>query len=162
MNIVTVNVKNSEELNFVFGQSHFIKTVEDLYEVCVAAVPGIKFGLAFCEASTDRLIRTTGTDPALIELAAENAMAVGAGHTFFLFLGSGFYPINILNAVKSVSEVCNIYCATANPVEVILAESPLGRGVLGVVDGQSPLGVETEEDIRKRQALLRRFGYKQG
>jgi len=162
MNIVTVNVKNSEELNFVFGQSHFIKTVEDLYEVCVAAVPGIKFGLAFCEASTDRLIRTAGTDPALIELAAENAMAVGAGHTFFLFLGSGFYPINILNAVKSVSEVCNIYCATANPVEVILAESPLGRGVLGVVDGQSPLGVETEEDIRKRQALLRRFGYKQG
>ncbi len=162
MNIVTVNVKNSEELNFVFGQSHFIKTVEDLYEVCVAAVPGIKFGLAFCEASTDRLIRTAGTDPALIELAAENAMAVGAGHTFFLFLGSGFYPINILNAVKSVSEVCNIYCATANPVEVILAESPVGRGVLGVVDGQSPLGVETEEDIRKRQALLRRFGYKQG
>ena len=129
MNIVTVNVKNSEELNFVFGQSHFIKTVEDLYEVCVAAVPGIKFGLAFCEASTDRLIRTAGTDPALIELAAENAMAVGAGHTFFLFLGSGFYPINILNAVKSVSEVCNIYCATANPVEVILAESPVGRGV---------------------------------
>ena len=162
MNIVTVNVKNPEELNFIFGQSHFIKTVEDLYEVCVAAVPGIKFGLAFCEASTDRLIRTAGTDPALIELAAENAMAVGAGHTFFLFLGSGFYPINILNAVKSVSEVCNIYCATANPVEVILAESPVGRGVLGVVDGQSPLGVETEEDIRKRQALLRRFGYKQG
>jgi len=162
MKTLTVSVKNSEENNFIFGQSHFIKTVEDLYEVCVAAVPGIKFGLAFCEASTDRLIRTAGTDDALIQLAAENAKAVGAGHTFFLFLGQGFYPINVLNAVKNVSEVCNIYCATANPVEVILAESPLGRGVLGVIDGQSPLGVETAVDAKNRQALLRRFGYKQG
>lgn len=161
MNTLTVTIKNPEELNFIFGQSHFIKTVEDLYEVCVAAIPGIKFGLAFCEASSDRLIRTAGTDPDLIKLAAENAMAVGAGHSFFLFLGPGFFPINILNAVKSVSEVCNIYCATANPVEVILAESTLGRGVLGVIDGQSPLGVETEEDRKKRKALLRRFGYKQ-
>lgn len=162
MNTVNVSIKNPEELNFIFGQSHFIKTVEDLYEVCVAAVPGIKFGLAFCEASTDRLIRTAGTDADLVQLAAENAITVGAGHTFFLFLGQGYYPINILNAVKNVSEVCNIYCATANPVEVILAESSLGRGVLGVIDGQSPLGIETEQDARKRQALLRRFGYKQG
>lgn len=162
MNTLTVPVKNPEEINFIFGQSHFIKTVEDLYEVCVAAVPGIKFGLAFCEASTDRLIRTAGTDEALTKLAAENAITVGAGHTFFIFLGQGFYPINILNAVKNVSEVCNIYCATANPVEVILAETSLGRGVLGVIDGQSPLGIETAEDVKKRQALLRRFGYKQG
>ncbi len=162
MKTLNIGVKNPDELNFIFGQSHFIKTVEDLYEVCVAAVPGIKFGLAFCEASTDRLIRTNGTDPALIQLAADNAMLVGAGHTFFLFLGPGFYPINILNTIKNVSEVCNIYCATANPVEVILAESALGRGVLGVIDGQSPLGIETEEDVKKRQSLLRRFGYKQG
>lgn len=161
MKTLNVGVKNPEELNFIFGQSHFIKTVEDLYEVCVSAVPGIKFGLAFCEASNDRLIRTAGTDEALVTLAAENAMTVGAGHTFFLFLGQGYYPINILNAVKSVSEVCNIFCATANPVEVILAESSLGRGVLGVVDGQSPLGVETEDDVKRRQSLLRRFGYKQ-
>ncbi|HSN93553.1 MAG TPA: adenosine-specific kinase [Anaerolineaceae bacterium] len=162
MNILTVSIKNIDENNFIFGQSHFIKTVEDLYEVCVASVPGIKFGLAFCEASTDRLIRTAGTDEGLIQLAAENASAVGAGHTFFLFLGQGYYPINILNAVKNVSEVCNIYCATANPVEVILAESTLGRGVLGVIDGQSPLGIETETDAKNRQNLLRRFGYKQG
>ena len=162
MNTINIGVKNPEELNFIFGQSHFIKTVEDLYEVCVAAVPGIKFGLAFCEASTDRLIRTAGTDEALIQIATENAQAVGAGHTFFLFLGQGFYPINILNAVKNVSEVCNIFCATANPVEVIIAESALGRGILGVIDGQSPLGIETSEEVSKRQALLRRFGYKQG
>ncbi len=162
MNTLNISVKNPEELNFIFGQSHFIKTVEDLYEVCVAAVPGIKFGLAFCEASTDRLIRTAGTDDGLIQLAAENAKSVGAGHTFFLFLGQGFYPINILNAVKNVSEVCNIFCATANAVEVILAESALGRGVLGVIDGQSPLGVETVEDVSKRQGLLRHFGYKLG
>jgi adenosine/AMP kinase len=161
MNTLNVPVKNPNENNFIFGQSHFIKTVEDLYEVCVAAVPGIKFGLAFCEASADRLIRTAGTDEALVQLAAENAKSVGAGHTFFLFLGQGFYPINILNAVKNVSEVCNIFCATANPVEVILAESSLGRGVLGVIDGQSPLGIETETDVKNRRGLLRRFGYKQ-
>lgn len=162
MKNLVVPIKNPENLNFIFGQSHFIKTVEDLYEVCVNAVPGIKFGLAFCEASTDRLIRSTGTDASLEKLAAENAMNVGAGHSFFLFLGEGFYPINILNAVKGVAEVCGIYCATANPVEVILAETDLGRGVLGVVDGQPPLGYETEDDVLKRQSLLRRFGYKQG
>ncbi|MEA4810943.1 MAG: adenosine-specific kinase [Anaerolineaceae bacterium] len=162
MKNLVVPVMNPQALNFIFGQSHFIKTVEDLYEVCVAAIPGIKFGLAFCEASTERLVRTAGTDEALINLASENALKVGAGHTFFLFLGEGYFPINILNAVKNVSEVCNIYCATANPLEVIMAETEQGRGVLGVIDGQSPLGLENPEDVKKRQALLRRFGYKQG
>jgi adenosine/AMP kinase len=147
-------------VNFIFGQSHFIKTVEDMHEALVGAVPGIKFGLAFCEASGKRLVRWSGTDETMVNLAIQNAMQVGAGHSFFLFLADGFYPINILNAVKSLPEVCNIFCATANDTEVVVAQTSQGRGVLGVVDGQSPLGVEKDEDIAWRKSFLRKIGYK--
>ncbi len=159
MELHVVPVDNPEGLNLIFGQSHFIKTVEDLHEALVGAVPGIRFGLAFCESSGPRLVRTTGTDPALVELASRNAMAVGCGHTFFVFLGN-VYPINILDAVRRAPEVCQIYCATANPVEIIVAGTDRGRGVLGVVDGQPPLGVEGAADASARHALLRKIGYK--
>ena len=149
-----------EDVNFILGQSHFIKTVEDLYEVLVGAAPGIKFGVAFCESSGPRLVRWTGNDDDLVKLAVDNASAVGAGHSFFVFLREAF-PINVLNAVKMVPEVCRIYCATANPVEVVVGETEQGRAILGVVDGGSPLGVETEQDIAERKDMLRRFGYKQ-
>lgn len=155
-----VTIHNPDELNLILGQSHFIKTVEDLHEVLVSAVPGIKFGLAFSEASTQCLIRWSGNDDALIELAKQNAKLIGAGHSFIIFLGQGFFPINVLNQIKLVPEVCHIFCATSNPVQVIIAESDQGRGILGVIDGQSPLGVESEAEIADRKALLRRFGYK--
>ena len=160
MELSTVKIEKPEEINFILGQSHFIKTVEDIHEVLVSSVPGIKFGLAFCEASGACLVRWTGTDPEMIELARKNALAIGAGHSFILFLGGGFYPINVLNAVKMVPEVCRVFCATANAVEVIVAASEQGRGILGVIDGSSPLGVEDESGIAWRTGFLRKIGYK--
>ena len=160
MNLTTLSIDKPEALNFILGQTHFIKSVEDIHEALVTAVPGIKFGLAFCEASGKCLVRWSGTDPALIELARKNATALGAGHSFILFLGEGFYPVNVLNAVKQVPEVCRVFCATANPVEVIIAETAQGRGILGVVDGASPKGIEGEEDIAWRKRFLRQIGYK--
>ncbi len=160
MQLSSVKIEKPEEINFILGQSHFIKTVEDIHEVLVNTAPGIKFGLAFCEASGARLVRWSGTDAEMVELARKNAQAIGAGHSFILFLGSGYYPINVLNGIKQVPEVCHIFCATANPVEVILAESELGRGILGVIDGQSPLGVEDEAGIAWRTGFLRKIGYK--
>ncbi|HEX9717199.1 MAG TPA: adenosine-specific kinase [Actinomycetota bacterium] len=159
MDITTVRFEKPEELNFILGQSHFIKTVEDLHEAVVQASPTIKFGIAFCESSGPRLVRWSGNDQGLIDLAVKNAQAIGAGHSFLILLREGF-PINVLNAVKMVPEVCRIYCATANPVEVVVGETEQGRAILGVVDGGSPLGVEDEEDIAERKAMLRRFGYK--
>src|SRR3989304_865906 len=144
MELTTVRIEKPETINFVLGQTHFIKSVEDIHEALVTAVPGIKFGLAFCEASGKCLVRWTGTDQAMIELAQKNALALGAGHSFILFLEEGFYPINVLNAVKMVQEVCRIFCAPANPTEVVVAETPQGRAILGVVDGSSPQGVEGE------------------
>jgi adenosine/AMP kinase len=160
MNLTTVDIQKPAEINFILGQSHFIKTIEDLHEALVTAVPGIKFGAAFCEASGKRLVRWSGTDAEMTELARQNALAVGAGHSFIIFLGAGFYPINVLNAVKAVAEVCRIFCASANPVQVILAETEQGRGILGVVDGAAPLGIEGEEDIAWRKGFLRTIGYK--
>ena len=158
--LTAVQIEKPEPINFILGQTHFIKSVEDIHEALVGAVPGIKFGLAFCEASGKCLVRWTGTDPAMIELAKKNAMAIGAGHSFILFLGEGFYPVNVLNAVKMVPEVCRIFCATANPTQVILAETDQGRGILGVVDGFPPKGVEGEADIEWRKKFLRQIGYK--
>ncbi len=160
MNLLTVKIQKPDDINFILGQSHFIKTVEDIHETLVASVPGIKFGLAFSESSGLCLVRWSGTDDAMIRLAQENALAIGAGHSFILFLGTGFYPINVLNAVKMVPEVCRIYCATANPVDVVLAETEQGRGILGVVDGQQPKGLEAEDGIAWRKGFLRQIGYK--
>jgi len=160
MNLITVNIEKPVEINFILGQSHFIKTVEDVHEALVGSVPGIKFGLAFCEASGKCLIRTSGTDATMIEMAQKNALALGAGHSFIVFLGEGFYPLNVLNTIKAVPEVCRIFCATANPTEVIIAESEQGRGILGVIDGFSPQGVEAAEDIAWRKDFLRMIGYK--
>lgn len=160
MQLLSVTIDKPAETNFILGQSHFIKTVEDIHETLVACVPGIQFGLAFCEASGPCLVRWSGTDAALIELAQKNAQAIGAGHSFILFFGDGFYPLNVLNSVKQVAEVCRIFCATANPTEVILAETAQGRGVLGVVDGYSPKGIENDADILARKQLLRQIGYK--
>jgi adenosine/AMP kinase len=160
MELKIVKIEKPETLNLILGQSHFIKTVEDIHEALVTAVPGIEFGLAFCESSGPALVRATGTNDELIELAKQNALALSAGHSFIVFLGEGFYPINVLNAIKRVPEVCRIYCATANPVEVILAETEQGRGVLGVVDGVKTRGVETQEDVEERKNLLRAIGYK--
>ena len=162
MDLSLVTIEKPEMTNFVLGQSHFIKTVEDMHEALVTAVPNIKFGLAFCEASGKRLVRWTGTDPDMIELAKKNALAIGAGHSFILFLGDGFFPINVLHAVQRVPEVCGIFCATANPTQVIIAESEQGRGIMGVIDGGSPLGVEGDEDIAWRTGFLRQIGYKFG
>lgn len=160
MEFITVRIEKPEDANFILGQTHFIKTVEDIHEALVGAVPGIKFGLAFCEASGKCLVRWSGTDPAMIELAKKNASALGAGHSFIVFLGSGFFPVNVLNTVKAVPEVCRIFCATANPAEVVLAQTDQGRGILGVVDGSSPKGVEGDADIQWRKELLRQIGYK--
>lgn len=160
MEIQTVKIEKPEPINFILGQSHFIKTVEDIHEALVTSVPGIEFGLAFCEASGKCLIRSTGTDEAMIQLAERNAQAIGAGHSFILFLGEGFFPINVLNAVKSVPEVARIFCATANPAEVIVAQTEQGRGILGVVDGFSPKGIEGAEDKTWRKDFLRKIGYK--
>ncbi len=160
MELEIVAIEKPEMINFVLGQTHFIKTVEDIHEAMVTAVPGIKFGLAFCEASGKCLIRWAGTDKEMVELAKKNASAIGAGHTFILFLGEGFYPINVLNVLKAVPEVCRIFCATANPTQVIVAETEQGRGVLGVVDGFEPKGVEDDEGIAWRKGFLRTIGYK--
>jgi len=154
-----VPIENPNELNLILGQSHFIKTVEDVHEALVNTVPGIQFGLAFCEASMARLIRHSGTNEELEALAVKNAEAIGAGHAFILFLKDAF-PINVMHAIKGVPEVCRIICASANPVQVVVAESEQGRGILGVIDGASPLAVEGEDDIADRKALLRKFGYK--
>ena len=159
MELKSIRIEKPEELNLILGQAHFIKTVEDLHEALVTAVPGIKFGLAFCESSGPCLVRASGTDSALVELAKKNALALSAGHVFIIFL-RGVYPINVLNAVKSVQEVCTIFCASANPVEVILAETEQGRGILGVVDGFRSKGIETDKDVVLRKDLLRRIGYK--
>lgn len=154
-----VAVEKPEELNVILGQAHFIKTVEDLHEALAGAGPQLRFGIAFCESSGPRLVRQSGNDPELVELATRNALAIGAGHSFIVFLRDGF-PVNVLNQIKLVPEVCRIYCATANPVLVIVCESAVGRGILGVVDGDSPLGVETETDVAARKKLLRQIGYK--
>lgn len=162
MQLTTVKVENPNGLNIILGQTHFIKTVEDIHEALVTAVPGIKFGLAFCEASGKCLVRWSGVDENLIDLARRNALAIGAGHTFIVVLGAGYYPINVLNAIKAVPEVCRIFCATANPLEVVVAVTDQGRGVLGVIDGSAPAGIEGEEDIAWRKGFLRQIGYKLG
>ena len=160
MQLTTVRIEKPDAINFILGQTHFIKSVEDIHEALVGAVPGIQFGLAFCEASGKCLIRHSGTNEALTELAVRNAKAIGAGHSFIVFLGERFFPVNVLNALKAVPEVCRIFCATANPAEVIVAATDLGRGILGVVDGASPQGVETEADVAWRRDFLRKIGYK--
>jgi hypothetical protein len=159
MELITVKLDIPEGCNLVFGQTHFIKTVEDLYEIMVSALPQSRFGIAFCEASGACLIRVEGNDEEMKNAAARNARNVGAGHTFFLMLREA-YPINVLNAVKNCPEVCSLFCATANPVEVIVAESAQGRGVLGVIDGSSPKGQEGPADIQWRKDFLRKIGYK--
>ena len=160
MEFKLVQIDKPEDMNFILGQTHFIKSVEDIHEALAQAVPGIKFGLAFCEASGPTLVRASGTDKDLIKIAKKNALLLGAGHSFIIFLGEGYFPLNILNAVKTVPEVCRVYCATANPVEVIVAESGAGRGILGVIDGERSKGVEDAAAIAGRKELLRRFGYK--
>lgn len=159
INLISVSIQKPETVNLILGQAHFIKTVEDLHEALVTAVPGIAFGLAFCESSGPCLVRWSGTDQELVELARSNALAIGAGHSFLIFLRN-CYPINVLHAIRQAPEVCGIYCATANAVEVILAETAQGRGILGVVDGSTSQGIEQEADVAARKALLRRFGYK--
>ena len=160
MEIKIVKIENPDNLNLILGQSHFIKTVEDIYEAMVSTVPVAKFGLAFCEASDVCLVRHTGTENEMIELAKKNAYALSAGHSFIIFM-KDMYPVNVLNTIKNVPEVCRIFCATANPVEVIMAETEQGRGILGVIDGFSSKGIETEEDMNARKNLLRTIGYKQ-
>ena len=160
MDIHTVKIEKPDGLNMILGHSHFIKTVEDIYEAMVNAVPMAKFGLAFCEASESCLVRYAGTDDELIELAKKNAYNLSAGHSFIVFM-KDLFPVNVLNSIKNVTEVCRIFCATANPVEIIIAETELGRGILGVIDGFSSKGMETEDDIRARKELLRQIGYKQ-
>ncbi len=160
MELKLIPIDKPADLNFILGQSHFIKTVEDLHEALVQAVPGIKFGLAFCESSGPALVRASGTDEPLVELAKKNALALGAGHSFIVVLGSGYFPINVLNTVKMVPEVCRVFCATSNPTQVIVAESEQGRGILGVIDGDKTKGVETDADVAHRKAFLRKIGYK--
>jgi uncharacterized protein len=160
MELFSVNIVKPDDMNFILGQSHFIKTIEDIHEALVTSVPGIKFGLAFCEASGLCLVRWSGTDSDLIDLAKKNAMAISAGHSFILFLGEGFYPINVLNTIKNVPEVCNIFCATANSTEVIVADNGTGRGILGIIEGMKPKGIEDEEGIAWRKGFLRMIGYK--
>ncbi len=162
MELSLVTIEKPEPINFILGQSHFIKTVEDIHEALVNGVPGIKFGLAFCEASGKCLIRWSGTDEAMIALAKQNALALSAGHSFIVFLAEGFYPVNVLNAIKAVPEVARVFCATANPTQVIVAESEQGRGILGVIDGFKSQGIEDEEGIAWRKGFLRMIGYKAG
>jgi adenosine/AMP kinase len=159
MNLTTVKIQKPDEVNLILGQSHFIKTIEDLHEALVTAVPRIKFGLAFCESSGPALVRWSGTDPDLVEMARQNAFRLAAGHCFIIFLRDAF-PVNVLNAIKAVPEVCGIYCATANPVEVVLAETEQGRGILGVIDGVKSKGIEGDPDIAHRKEFLRKIGYK--
>jgi adenosine/AMP kinase len=160
MEFKTIKIEKPDELNMILGHSHFIKTVEDLHEAMVNTVPGAKFGLAFCEASGPCLVRYTGTDDELVELAKKNAFRLSAGHSFILFM-KDMFPVNVLNTIKQVPEVCRIFCATANPVEVLIAETDAGRGIIGVIDGFSSKGVETEEDVQERKGFLRMIGYKQ-
>lgn len=160
MELMTVTIDKPDDINFILGQSHFIKTVEDIHEAMVQAIPGIRFGVGFCEASGEMLVRWSGNDDAMIELARRNALAISAGHSFILFLGPGFFPVSVLNAIKMVPEVCRIYCATANPVEVVIAETAQGRGILGIIDGGKSKGVEDEQGILWRKGLLRKIGYK--
>ena len=160
MELMLVPIEKPESLNVILGQSHFIKTVEDLHEALVTAVPGIKFGLAFSEASGKRLVRKSGTDEGLIALAVRNALALGCGHVFVILLGEGFFPINVLHAVRACPEVVRLFAATANPLQVIVAEAGDQRGIVGVLDGFKPLGVEDDAEISWRKDLLRRFGYK--
>lgn len=155
----TTRVEKPDDLNVILGQAHFIKTVEDVYEALAGSSPQLRFGLAFCESSGPRLVRRAGNDPDLVELAVRNALELAAGHVFVVFLREG-YPVNVLNQLKQVPEVCRIFCATANPVEVVVAETEQGRGILGVIDGETPLGVETDEDVAARSDLLRTLGYK--
>jgi adenosine/AMP kinase len=157
--LTRVKIEKPEDSNVILGQSHFIKSVEDLHEALVNSVPGVKFGVAFCEASGPCLVRVTGNDDELKRLAQENALALSAGHTFVIIIQEAF-PLNVLGAIKAVPEVCSVFCATANPVEAIIAETDLGRGVLGVIDGFKPTGIETEEDVEQRKQFLRKIGYK--
>lgn len=159
MELTAIRIDKPDDLNVILGQSHFVKTVEDLHEALVGIGPHLRFGLAFCEASGPRLVRHSGNDDDLLELATKNAAAIGAGHSFIVFLREG-YPVNVLNAIRQVPEVCGIFCATANQVEVLIAETELGRGIVGVVDGAVPVGVETRDDQEDRRQLLRRIGYK--
>ena len=159
MELVTVKIEKPDDVNMILGQSHFIKTVEDLHEALVTAVPGIKFGLAFCESSGPALVRWSGTDSELTELARQNAYRLASGHCFLILL-RGAFPINVLNAVKNVPEVCGIFCATANPVEVVLVDTAQGRGILGVIDGLRSKGIEGDADIAQRKEFLRKIGYK--
>jgi adenosine/AMP kinase len=161
MELTSVSIEKPEVVSVILGQSHFIKTVEDIHEAMVNSVPGIAFGVAFCEASGARLVRVSGTDEALQALAAKNALAIGAGHSFVLLLGEGAYPINVLPALRAVPELVGLFCATANPVDVIIAETGAGRGILGVIDGATPLGVEDDDGVAWRKGLLRAIGYKQ-
>ena len=160
MELKLIPIEKPEDLNIILGQSHFIKTVEDLHEALVQAVPGIKFGLAFCEASGPALVRASGNDAALVESATKNALAIGAGHSFIVVLGAGYFPVNVLNAIKMVPEVCRIFCATSNAVQVVVAVGDVGNGILGVIDGERPKGVETEADVAHRKGFLRMIGYK--
>jgi len=159
MELKVVDIEKPEEMNFILGHSHFIKTVEDIHEAMVNVNPAIKFGLAFCEASQDALVRYSGTDDDLIALAQKNAYNISAGHSFIIFLGNAF-PINILNTIKNVPEVTRVFCATANPSQVIIAETEKGRAILGIVDGVKSQGIENEDDIKKRKEFLRTIGYK--
>jgi len=159
MEIKTIIMEIPEGANIIIGQTHFIKTAEDLYEVMVNGVPGIKFGIAFCEASGPCLVRAEGNDSALKEVAIRNASNIAAGHTFVILIKEAF-PVNVLNAIKACPEVCSIFCATANPVQVIVAETEQGRGIMGVIDGYSPKNVETEKDVQDRKQFLRKIGYK--
>jgi uncharacterized protein len=160
MDINIVAIEKPEAVNFILGQSHFIKTVEDVHEALVNAVPGIKFGLAFCEASGPCLVRFAGTDDPMMELAKKNALAIGAGHSFIIFLAEGYFPVNVLNVIRAVPEVVRLFCATSNPTEVLVAQTEQGRGILGVVDGSSPKGLEQSEDVATRKEFLRKIGYK--
>jgi len=160
MELRLIPIDKPADLNIILGQSHFIKTVEDAHEALAQAAPGIKFGLAFCESSGPALVRASGTDAGLVELAKKNALALSAGHAFIVVLGPGYFPINVLNAIKMLPEVCHIFCATANPTQVIVAESEQGRGILGVIDGDKTKGIETEADVAHRKEFLRKIGYK--
>lgn len=159
METKVVRIEKPEEYNIIIGQSHFIKTVEDIHEAMVGAVPGVKFGMAFCESSGACLVRSTGTDEGLKKLAEKNALVVGAGHSFIIMMKDS-YPINVLNSIKGIQEVCRIFCATANAVEVVVAETEQGRGILGVIDGSKPKGIEDEAGVKWRKELLRKIGYK--
>lgn len=160
MELKTVKIKNPDHLNMILGQTHFIKSVEDIHEAVVTTVPMAKFGLAFCEASDVCLVRYSGTDDKLVELARINALNLAAGHCFIMFM-KDMFPVNVLNTIQNVPEVCSIFCATANPVEVVIAQTQQGRGILGVIDGFASKGIETDADIQKRKDFLRMIGYKQ-